>query len=295
MPDKRVIMFAGKGGVGKTTCAGATALHYAGLGINTLVISTDPTPSLSDIFEASGDVKPLRVMDNLHLAELGTDEVKEMWNKKFGPQVYEVFSSMVSIEYEEFVDFITSILPGLQEEFMVDYIRELLMKGAYERIVWDTAPLGQTIHLLNMPGMLRQHLKPAPKIYSRLKPGSLSKRSIMKILEEWAQLSAEDMGFLKEEVDFSLVTIPEALAVQQLDGVFAEFARHGFAFGRLIVNNVIKSPDSDFLLAKSGQQQKYLRRIEEKCAGLQTVELPLFPYEIKGTKRLEEIGGVLFP
>jgi len=293
--DKNVIMFGGKGGVGKTTCAGATALHYANSGLSTLVISTDPTPSLSDIFEVHSIKKPVKITDNLHLAELGTVEVKEMWDKKFGHEVYEVFSSMVSIEYDEFVDFITSILPGLQEEFMVDYIRELAINGTYDRIVWDTAPLGQTMHLLNMPEMLREHLKPAPKIYSRLKLGGLSKRPIIKILEEWAELSAEDMRFLKEEVGFTLVTIPEALAVQQLDGVFSEFAQHEFDFSQVIVNNVVKSPDSDFLRTKSAQQQGYIEQIKERCKGMKNTELPLFPYEIKGLKRLEEIGRALFP
>jgi arsenite-transporting ATPase len=292
--EKRVTMFSGKGGVGKTTCAGATALYYAYSGLNTLIISTDPTPSLSDIFEVRGDEKPLKVADNLHLAELGVVEVKEMWDKKFGHEVYEVFSSMVSIGYEEFVDFITSILPGLQEEFMVDYIKELVASGTYDRIVWDTAPLGQTMHLLNMPRMLRDHLKPAPKIYSRLKLGGLSKRSILKILEEWSEISAQDMQFLKTGVDFTMVTIPEALAVQQLEGVFAEFARHDFKFSRLIVNNVIKADDSDFLRSKRDQQQGYLEHIHGICNGMMITEIPLFPYEIKGIKKVEEISRVLF-
>jgi len=286
-------MFSGKGGVGKTTCAGATALHFARNGLNTLVISTDPTPSLSDIFEAEGGQKPIKVTDNLHLAELGTQEVKQMWNKKFGHEVYEVFSSLVSIEYDEFVDFVTSILPGLQEEFMVDYIRELAISGTYERIVWDTAPLGQTMHLLNMPEMLREHLKPAPKIYSRLKLGSLSKRPILKILEDWSEISAEDMEFLRTEVEFTMVTIAEALAVQQLEGVFSEFNAHGFKFSQLIINNVIQTEDSDFLRTKREQQQGYIKQIHSICSGMRTIEVPLFPYEIKGVPRIEEIGKAI--
>ena len=125
MVTKHVTMFAGKGGVGKTTCAGATALHYALLGEKTLVISTDPTPSLSHIFEVKDKQKPVKVLDNLYLAELGIDEVKQMWDKKFGREVYEVFSSFVAVGYEEFVDFMSSVLPGLSDEFIVDYIKEL--------------------------------------------------------------------------------------------------------------------------------------------------------------------------
>jgi len=290
--EKPVLMFGGKGGVGKTTCAGATALRFAQSGSKTLIISTDPTPSLSDIFEVSGDQKPVKVTENLDLAELGIAEVKEMWNKKFGRQVYEVFSSFVAIEYGEFVDFITTILPGLQEEFMVDYIKGIAESGAYKRIVWDTAPLGQTIHLLKMPEMLREHLKPAPKIYSRLKIGSHSKRPILKILEEWSEISAQDMEFLKARVEFNLVTIPEALAVRQLDGVFSEFAEHGFRLSHIVINNVITEADSDFLRAKSAEQQGYIKLIRSK--GLETIDVPLFPHEIRGVKRLEQVGKALF-
>ena len=294
MTEKRVIMFGGKGGVGKTTCAGATALHYARMGLNTLVISTDPTPSLSDIFEVEGKQKPVEVTDNLHLAELGIEEVKDMWDKKFGHEVYEIFSALVSIEYEEFVDFITSILPGLQEEFMIDYIKDLAQNEAYDRIVWDTAPLGQTIGLLKTPAILWEHLKPAPKIYSKLKLGNRSKRPILDIIKGWAELSAKDMEFLKQEVDFNLVTIPEALAVQQLDGIFAELSANQLEFQRLIINNVIKAVDSDFLRTKQAQQQGYRDIIHAKRSGSEVIEVPLFPYEIKGIDRLEEIRKVLF-
>jgi arsenite-transporting ATPase len=135
MHNKNIMMFAGKGGVGKTTCAGATTLHYALNGEKTLVISTDPTPSLSHIFEVKDRQKPVKVLDNLYLAELGMAEVKQMWDKKFGREVYEVFSSFVALNYTDFVDFMSSILPCLSDEFMVDFIKELSQSGEYRQIV----------------------------------------------------------------------------------------------------------------------------------------------------------------
>jgi len=103
-----ITMFTGKGGVGKTTCAAATALHYSSLGERTLAISTDATPSLSHIFSITNGDKPARVNETLYINELGVAEIKEMWDRKFGREVYEVFSSLVDIEYPEFVDFMTS-------------------------------------------------------------------------------------------------------------------------------------------------------------------------------------------
>jgi len=288
-------MFAGKGGVGKTTCAGATALHYALLNEATLAISTDPTPSLSHIFEIDGKQKLAKVLDGLYLVELGIEEVKQLWDRKFGREVYEVFSSLVSVSYEEFIDFIASILPGMRDEFMVDYIRELSQKPEYKHIVWDTAPLGQTLGLLQTPTMLREHLKPAPRIYSKLKLGKETRKPVLDIIRGWESLSGEDMDFLRYGVRFVIVTIPEALAIQQLDGIFDEFGKYGFKAEQLVINNVIKDAgESDFLQAKAAQQKEYIELLYRKYQEIRIVELPLFPHEVKGIDKLKKVEKSLF-
>jgi len=295
MEQERVTMFAGKGGVGKTTCAGATALHYAFLNQPTLVISTDPTPSLSHIFEVEDKRKPAEVLEGLYLAELGIEEVKQLWDRKFGKEVYEVFSSFVSVGYEEFVDFIASILPGLSDEFMVDYIKELTQEKRYQHIVWDTAPLGQTLGLLETPAMLREHLRPAPRIYSRLKLGKATRKPVLDIIKGWESLSAEDMDFLRYGVRFVIVTIPEALAIEQLDNIFDELGKYGFKADQLVINNVVKEVgSSSFLQAKADQQQTYIDLLYHRYQSMQLVEVPLFPHEIKGIDRLKEVERSLF-
>ena len=288
-----ITMFTGKGGVGKTTCAAATALHHAAAG-PTLTISTDATPSLSHIFEKSGDQKPTQVLPTLYIREVGEEEVKEMWDEKFGREVHEVFSAFVDIDYEAFVEFMTSVLPGLGEEFMVDYIREMTRQGIYENIVWDTAPLGQTLTLLQTPALLGNHLRMAPRIYSKLKLGRRSREPVLDILNRWAELSAENMEFLRNEVHFTMVTIPEALAVEQLEGIFREMNKYGLKVKQLIINNVVRAPDSEFLLTRARQQQGYLEHIHEIYSDLKIVELPMFPQEVKGLERLGEVQKILF-
>ena len=287
-------MFTGKGGVGKTTCAAATALRYATAG-ETLNISTDATPSLSHIFEVAGDGGLTRVQQSLYINELGETEIKQMWDEKFGREVYEVFTSFVSIEYEEFVEFMTSVLPGLGDEFMVDYIRELGRNGGYDTIIWDTAPLGQTLALLQTPALLEKHLRMAPRIYSKLKVGNRSREPVLDIIRRWERLSADNMEFLRNEVNFTMVTIPEALAVEQLEDIFRELHRYGLRVRQLIINNVLKDRGSDFLLTKARQQQHYLELIYDRYSDLDIIELPMFPYELKGLERLKEVAAILFP
>jgi arsenite-transporting ATPase len=289
-----IYMFSGKGGVGKTTCAATTALHHASLGEKTLALSTDATPSLAHIFEIKDMQKPSKVMDSLYIDEIGIPEVEDMWDKKFGREVYEVFSSIVSLDYDSFKDFMSSMLPGLADEFMVDYIRQLKLSGKYDSIIWDTAPLGQTLALLHTPSMLIEHLKLAPRIYTNFKFGQRQKSSIMEIIKGWQKLSGDCLDFLRKEVRFTIVTIPEALAFEQLEGVFNEMERNGFKIGQLVVNNVIKSDESEFLKSKATQQKRYLDMIHERFSDAEIIELAMRPYEIKGIERLKEIEKSLF-
>jgi anion-transporting ArsA/GET3 family ATPase len=219
--DTRV--FLGKGGVGKMTCAAATAVHFAQAGECALAISTDPTPSLSHVFEVERGGRQRRIREGLFITELGLEEVRAMWDEKFGRDVYAVFSTFVDIDYPTFVSFVTSVLPGLNEEFVVDYIRRLAREGSYRHVIWDTAPLGQTLALLGTPALLADHVRAAPRICSHLRTSGARRESVMEVLRRWDTLAQECLAFLRDEVRFSMVTTPQALAVRQLDGVLPLF------------------------------------------------------------------------
>ncbi len=290
---KKVAMFCGKGGVGKTTCAAITALHYAMQGKKTLIISTDFTPSLKDVFEIETEERSAKVIEGLHLHEIGFEEVKNLWEGKFGSEVYKVASTFVNIKYKEFVDFISTILPGIRDEFMVDYIRELSKSGEYDKIIWDTAPAGQTLGLLRMPYILNQHLKPAPRIYSTLRSTIGGKRSVFEVIRGWEKLSNKDINFLKKDVRFTLVVIPEALAVSQLEDIFSEFQSYGLNVDNIIVNQVIGETDSEFLQSRAAIQQPYISEISSKYKG-RINHFPLSQNEVKGVEKLKKAMVNLF-
>lgn len=159
--------------------------------------------------------------------------------------------------------------------------------------MWDTAPLGQTLALLGMPQLLAGHLRMAPRIYSKLRTTGEQRQSVMAVIEGWQRLAAECMEFLRERVRLSLVTIPEALSVLQVDGVVQELDRHGLAVDRLIVNNVVQVTDSAFLAEKAAGQQPHLARLRERYPSIPLVEVPLFPREIRGIERLRAVGRLL--
>jgi arsenite-transporting ATPase len=158
-----------------------------------------------------------------------------------------------------------------------------------------TAPLGQTLALLGMPSMLTEHLRAAPRIYAHLRTSGERKESVIEILTRWRNLAAECMTFLRRGVVLSMVTIPEALAVWQLDTVMDELGRYELKISRLIVNNVVPESDSPFLAQKRRQQQGHLEQLRKRYGAVPIVEIPLFPQEIRGVERLRTVGRLLRP
>jgi len=117
----------------------------------------------------------------------------------------------------------------------------------------------------------------------------------MEILARWRDLAAECMAFLRRDVRFTMVTIPEALAVCQLETVRDELRRYGLEISRLIVNNVVQVTDSAFLAQKMRHQRPHLERLREQHGDVPIVEIPLFPQEVRGVERLRAVGRLLCP
>ncbi len=296
--SKRVLMFGGKGGVGKTTCSAATALHYALAGRRTLVISSDLTPSLSDIFETSVGGTETRVpgVEHLDALEIDPDEVMRRWKKKFGEQIYQAASAVVDMPYDEVVDYV-AMAPGIQEEFILDYVLERSRDRRYDLIVWDTAPAGDTLRLLDLPRRFLQHLRAAPRFYLRAQDLlGLSKTPFLEIIEGWTALSQQVADFFRDpqNVEFILVTIPEALGVYQSRRVIRELANHALPVHHLIVNNVIADAAGDLLRQRMEMQRPYRQMLRETYGEAALTELPLLPFEVKGIEKLERVQALLF-
>jgi len=297
--NKRVIMFGGKGGVGKTTCSATAALHYALAGRKTLIISSDLTPSLSDIFETKigPTERPVDGVPNLFGLEISPDEVMARWKEKFGPQVYAAASALVDMPYDQLIDYV-AIAPGIQEEFMLDYILERVKDGRYDLIVWDTAPAGDTLRLLGLPQQFLQHLRMAPKIYLEVRDTlNLKKVPFLELIHSWSELSEEVVGFFRDpaQTEFVLVTIPEALGVYQAQRLVGEFARFGLRIRYLVINHVIQQPDCPFHQQRAAMHRPYIELSEQEYdSHLELIQLPSFAQDMKGIDQLKTLRRVLF-
>jgi len=305
--QKRLIMIGGKGGVGKTTCASAIALHFSLQGKKTLIISSDPTPSLSDIFETEiGDLEtPIQNAKDLYGIEISSEVVLKKWKDRFGPEIYEVVSSFTSLDYD-FVDYIGGA-PGIEEEYMLNYILELVESAQYDLVIWDTAPAGHTLRLLHLPQIFLKHLEAATKFYMnlysyfeklkesvKLKKG---KRSLLEIISGWEDLAEKVVNFIRDpqKSDFIIVTIPEALGVRQTERIIRDFDEYQLNVNHLIINYVIKEADCNFHKIRKEMQQNYIQILERQYSSrIGLIEIPLMPQEVKGVERIRKISEILF-
>ena len=219
LASRKLIMFGGKGGVGKTTCAASTALGISLMGRKTLVISSDPTPSLSDIFSIEIGSRITEISKNLHALELKSEFIIEMWKKRFGQEIYEVISAFLPVG-PEIIDYVAEA-PGIDQQFMLAYILDFMEREEYDVIVWDTAPAGYTLSMLKLEEKIYDHLTSAAKMYVRIREHLEklrrkivgSKRTPLEIIENWRALAKKVLNTLRNRniTEFIVVTIPEAL------------------------------------------------------------------------------------
>ena len=190
---------------------------------------------------------------------------------------------------------------------MLNYIMELAESRRYDRIVWDTAPAGHTLRLLQLPQLFLNHLEAAVKFYVNLygtfeKISSTvrlkkSKRTLLQIIEGWKELSQKVLDFIrnKETTAFLLVTIAEALGVHQTERILKDFDAFHLDVRYLVINNLVKNADCAFHRQRQAMQRKYVKFLREAYGQRMTlVELPLLPYEVRGTRRISRVSNLLF-
>ncbi|MBA4389813.1 MAG: hypothetical protein C0399_02615 [Syntrophus sp. (in: bacteria)] len=303
----KLIMIGGKGGVGKTTCAAAIALKLAMDKRKVLVISSDPAPSLSDIFEKEVGDREVRIHDQyeLYALEVSSEIILKRWKKRFGPEIYDVVSSFADVDYD-FVDYIGSA-PGIEEEYMLNFIMELVEGKTYDVVVWDTAPAGHTLRLLKLPELFLSHMEAATKFYmniysylEKIKEAvklNESKKTLLEIIANWESLAERIVAFIRNPmmVKYLIVTIPEALGVKLTERVICELEDNQLKVENIIINNVVKDSDCEFHRIRRTMQSHYINLLENTYKGKNLMVLYCAPYEIKGVERIMEVSRSLFP
>lgn len=292
--DTKIVSFWGKGGVGKTTCSVSYATYLANQGLDTLLITSDPTPSLSDILDIKIGAEKKRIGDlSLTAIELDEEAVKRMWKKEFGTEVYKVISAFFPVE-SSIIDYVAGA-PGIADEFMLSYILDLYKTKEYDCIVWDTAPAGGTLRLIKIEEQFYKHLGEASKLYLKFKTiiDKIRKgeKSPLEIIDSWKKLALDVLTLLSSKDFYAyIVTISEWLGLAQTERIIKELKEFDINIGGIIVNQIIQD-SSISLRGKPEIHQKYLRMIDKTYSeNYQILKIPMQPYEVRGVDRLYEFS-----
>ena len=280
-----------RGGVGKTTCSAAVAAEMAARGYHTLVLTSDMSPSLSDIFRQKIGDSITTIDKDLDAYEIRQKTIVAWWKQRFGRDFEDILTHIVDLEAldkesrHQLLDYISSA-PSLREETMLDMIRELAENGTYERVIWDTAPAGETLNLLDMPRNIKKHLRAGAKVFEGLdKIGKqfAGRRSVSSIMDEWIRTSDTVSRFIREKSAFILVTAPESLVVRQTVRLITTLTEYRLPIHGIIINRVIACSDSKTLDALKDIRATHQEALMNIADGLPVACLPLSVKEIEGT------------
>ena len=301
----RVLVYTGKGGVGKTSVAAATGLRSARLGHRTIVLSTDAAHSLGDSYQTRLGPEPTKLADNLWAQEIDAlHEMERNWGK-----IQDYLGRLLSlpgmnqIAVEEL-----TVFPGTEELFSLLAICRHVRGGAYDVIIVDCAPTGETLRLLSYPDVLRWWM-------DRIFP---MQRRAMKVLRPMAQpllsvpLPTDDVfeatQALFNEIVFvhqvltdtasssvRLVLTPESMVISEARRSFTYLNLFGFRTDAVIVNRVV--PDEvtdDYFRRGKASQEKQLHKVEEAFGPVPILLVPLYGEEVLGLDMLDKMGRACF-
>ena len=310
-PGLRYVFFGGKGGVGKTAMAGATALWLAGQGRRTLLASTNPVHSLSGLLEQSvfGAPTPVKGAERLWAYEIDTRETIERSKREIRDKIQWFLKfADITMKAEDFVESAT-MNPAFEESAMFENMVDLMLKDEYDVYVFDTAPTANARRLLGMS-----------KVYSLWVDKMLKSREEARTLREmlsFTKKKEEDplldyliqfrtrMGQARQRLTdagktaFFFVTLPEALPIAVIIRFIGWFHDFGIPVGGVVVNMLLDrralgTSIPEFVLNRLAIQDEHMKTIWEKFDGLVRAIVPLFDQEVRGLAMLRQAGEVLF-
>jgi arsenite-transporting ATPase len=310
-PTLQYLFFGGKGGVGKTSVAGATALRLAKQGRRTLLASTNPVHSLSGLLgqDVSGGHTAIGGVANLWAYEIDTRETIERSKKEIREKIQWFLKfADISTKADDFVESAT-MNPAFEESAMFENMVEMMLKKEYDVYVFDTAPTANARRLLGMS-----------KVYSLWVDKMLRSREEARTLREMLSFTKKKeadplleylLGFRQRmgqaqrlltdagKTAFFFVTLPEALPIAVITRFIGWFQEFGIPIGGVIVNMVIdrKALGADvpeFVLNRMQMQDEHMATIRARFDDRVRAVVPLFDQELRGAAMLETAAGALF-
>ncbi len=301
----RIILYTGKGGVGKTTVAAATALQAAKKGYKVLVISTDAAHSLRDVFDQELGPEPKKVAKNVYAQEIDVYYSVDKYWGKLTSYIQSLFNWMQvdDILAEEF-----SVFPGMEEVASFLWVYNHYKENQYDVIIVDTAPTGETLKLLSLPDVARWWLvkvfpierrvlkviRPAVKVVTDM---PLPEEDTYDAVENlFSQLNSIHQILSDPDItSIRLVLNLEKMVINETQRAYTYLNLYGYPVDSAIVNRVMpKELDHPYFNQWKEFQKNYMKDVKELFNTIPIHEAPLLPKEILGKDALLEFGKALY-
>ncbi|MEO0295351.1 MAG: TRC40/GET3/ArsA family transport-energizing ATPase [candidate division WOR-3 bacterium] len=295
----RIILFTGKGGVGKTTIAAATGAYASTLNKKVLIISVDPAHSLSDVLEVELEAEPKEVQKNFFAQEVDVYySVEKFWGelKDYIRALFQ-WKGVDEILAEEL-----SVLPGMEEVSSFLWINKHLKDGIYDVIILDAAPTGETLRFLSIPDVAKwwiDKILPIQKKIVKVVRPAVKAITDFPLPEDETYDAAEnlfnDLFFLYKTLQnpeissIRLVTNPEKMVMRETERAFTYLHLYGYPVDAVILNRVVD--ENNFLYEI---QKNYLERIKTSFEPLPLFKVPYYDKEILGFDSLVKLGEEIY-
>ena len=300
----KLILFGGKGGVGKTTCSASAGLHFAKKDFKTLIICTDPAHSLADSLEQTvGDgIKQVTGVNNLSALEVNSEKALQIFKLEYEDEIKNIMETSTQLDKDDVESMFQLQIPGLDELMGFKTIIDLIEEGQYEKYIVDTAPTGHALRLLNSPYLIDEWIKVMAKMRWKYRfivqsfSGKYTPDKSDDFLLSLKKTVKRIETLLKDstQCEFIPVLIPEPMAILETERLLRSLNDSGIAVKRLVVNNVMESEGCEFCRARKKAQQKYMAEIKEKFGHLTITPVPLQDNPVMGIEVLDRIKNCLF-
>jgi arsenite-transporting ATPase len=312
-PERRYIMFGGKGGLGKTTFSAATAYWLAKQGHKVLVFSVDPQASLSDIFCMDIFGKgPVEIMPNLYAQEIDADKRIKEYQDEIRQKILDMYGmEKVPDEIEDYIQ-AAAAEPAMEESAIFDEVVDIVVGGQYDYYIYDLVPLGHALYYLSMASVydqwidkitaLREEMEEYNKVAAVMKREKESEEDqILRELQDIKYRINKSSSILtdKDKTAFFFVVIPEEMIIldtQKAAGLFAKFdvPLAGYIVNRVIPAELANQEIPDYLRNRLAMQKEYLNKISQTFGDEVLANVPEFERDITGLPMIERVAEVMF-
>jgi arsenite-transporting ATPase len=312
-PDRRYIMFGGKGGLGKTTFSAATAYWLAKQGHRVLVFSVDPQASLSDIFQRDIFGKgAVEIMPNLYAQEIDADKRIKAYQDEIRKKIFDMYGfDKIPDEIESYIQ-AAAAEPAMEESAIFDEVVDIVVAGNYDYYIYDLVPLGHALYYLSMASVYDEWIERITKLREDMRQYEEMAAAISRDKQVEEDMILKELQYIKHRIGtsssiltdrqktaFFFVVIPEEMILidtQKAAQLFAKFnvPLSGYVVNRVIPDTLASQDIPDYLRNRLEMQKGHLKKIDDLFGAEVLTRVPEFERDITGLPMIEKMAESLF-